>query len=99
MTPAGSRLNIGFLLAGAETPDFRRLTDVLYAGAIVGVVGIVLAVITLGVAAAEGADTDPAVARALTQTVAGPFLLASMGFAAMLGGSDVSRPSRTGDRA
>ena len=99
MTPAGSRLNIGFLLAGAETPDFRRLTDVLYAGAIVGVVGIVLAVITLGVAAAEGADTDPAVARALTQTVAGPFLLASMGFAAMLGASDVSRPSRTGDRA
>ena len=46
MTSAGFRLNIGFLLAGAETPDFRRLTDVLYAGVIVGVVGIVLAAVS-----------------------------------------------------
>lgn len=63
---------------------FKRLTHVQYAGAITGIAGIVMAVTMIGVASAEGDKTNAVVARAVTQAAAGPFLLASVGFAVML---------------
>jgi uncharacterized membrane protein len=39
----------------------------------------------VGAATSEGADADPVVSRAVATTSAGPYLVAAMGFAALLG--------------
>jgi len=61
-----------------------RLARVAFAGAITGTAGITIAIVIIAAAAAEGADADPVVTRAVTSAAAGPYFLAAMGFAAML---------------
>jgi hypothetical protein len=74
------------VLASAETvPGSMQLARVAFAGAVVGAAGIATAIVMIGAAASEGADADPVVSRAVTTASAGPYLVAAMGFAALLG--------------
>jgi hypothetical protein len=62
-----------------------QLARVGFAGALTGIIGITMAVVMIAGATAEGADANPVVARAVASaTVVGPFLVAAMGFAALL---------------
>jgi len=55
-----------------------------FAGGLVGITGIVMAIVMIGAASFHGSDSDPAVTRAVIDAAAGPFLVASMGFAVLL---------------
>jgi hypothetical protein len=61
-----------------------QLARVAFAGALTGITGITVAIVTTAAASAEGADANPLVTRAIAITTTGPFLVAAMGFAAML---------------
>jgi hypothetical protein len=75
------------VLGSAETTvrGSAQLAHVAYAGAVVGIAGIATAIVMVGAATSEGADADPVVSRAVTTASAGPYLVAAMGFAALLG--------------
>jgi hypothetical protein len=60
------------------------LGRVAFAGALVGVVGMAMALVTMAAASSDGGNVDPAVAKAVTTGAAGPFMVAAMGFAAFL---------------
>jgi len=62
-----------------------QLARVAFAGAVVGAAGIATAIVTVAAATSEGADADPVVSRAVATASAGPYLVAAMGFAALLG--------------
>jgi hypothetical protein len=68
---------------------FTRIAYVAFAGAIVGIAGIVMACVMVAAASLQGADVSPDAARAITDAAAGPFLLASVGFAVFLAASGV----------
>jgi hypothetical protein len=61
-----------------------RLARVAFGGAITGMAGMVMAIVTISSATTEGAEVDPVVTRAIASASAGPFLLSAMGFAALL---------------
>jgi len=61
-----------------------QLTRVAFAGAVVGITGITMAVVMIAGASAEGGEVDPTVIRAVASATVGPFLVAAMGFAALL---------------
>ena len=63
------------------------LANAAFAGAITGAIGITMAIVTIGAATAVGADADPVVSRAVGTAAAGPYLVATMGFATLLGAS------------
>ena len=71
--------------AEATVPGSVQLARVAFAGAVVGAVGIAMAIVIVGAATSEGANADPVVSRAVTTALAGPYLVAAMGFAALLG--------------
>jgi hypothetical protein len=71
-------------IAESAARGFTRVAHIAFAGAITGIAGIVMAIVMIGVASLQGSDTDATVARAVTQAAAGPFLLASVGFATLL---------------
>ena len=75
------------VLGSAETTvrGSAQLAHVAFAGAVVGAAGIAMAIVMVGAATSEGADADPVVSRAVTTASAGPYLVAAMGFAALLG--------------
>jgi hypothetical protein len=70
-------------LGTAETS--AQLSWVAFAGALTGITGIAMAIVMVAAATSEGADADPVVSRAVTTASAGPYLVAAMGFAALLG--------------
>lgn len=70
--------------AEATASGSVRLARVAFAGALVGITGITIAIVTIASAATEGADADPVVTRAVTSAAAGPYFAAAMGFAVML---------------
>jgi hypothetical protein len=74
------------VLGGAEASvgGSVQLARVAFAGGLVGITGITMAVVIIAGAAAEGADADPAVSKAVATATVGPFLTAAMGFAALL---------------
>ena len=61
-----------------------QLARVAFAGALVGVTGITMAIIMIAGATAEGAEADPVVSKAVASATVGPFLVGAMGFAASL---------------
>jgi hypothetical protein len=61
-----------------------QLARVAFAGAVAGAAGIATAIVIVASATSEGADADPIVTRAVASTSAGPYLVAAMGFAALL---------------
>jgi hypothetical protein len=73
-------------LGSAETDirGFSELARVAFAGAIVGMAAMTMAIVIISSATTEGADASPSVARAMASTSAGPFLLSAVGFAAFL---------------
>jgi hypothetical protein len=66
------------------------LARVAFAGAVVGAAGIATAIVMVSAATSAGADADPVVSRAVTAASAGPYLVAAMGFATLLGSSGLS---------
>lgn len=74
-------------LGSAETthPGSAQLARVAFAGGVVGATGLAMAIVMVGAATSEGAHADPIVSRAVATASAGPYLVAAMGFAAMLG--------------
>lgn len=74
-------------LDSAETTvrSSGQLARVAFAGAVVGAAGIAMAIVTVAAATSEGALADPVVTRAIATTSAGPYMVAAMGFAALLG--------------
>lgn len=73
-------------LGAAERHDGSTapLTRIAHAGALTGIVGMAMALVTMAAASTEGAASDPVASRAVTAGAAGPFLVAAMGFAAFL---------------
>ena len=80
------------VLGSAEptVPGSVQLARVAFAGAVVGATGIATALVIVGAATSKGSDADPVVSRAVTTASAGPFLVAAMGFAALLGAAGLS---------
>jgi len=78
---------IGSVLGRAETTVHGsvQLARAAFAGAVVGAAGIAMAIVTVAAATSEGADADPVVSRAVATASAGPYLVAAMGFATLLG--------------
>ena len=74
------------VLVGAESRirGSGPLGRVAFAGALVGVGAMAMALVTMAAASSNGADIDPAVAKSVTTGAAGPFMVAAMGFAAFL---------------
>jgi hypothetical protein len=74
------------MLATAEREGYGavRLSQVAYAGGLIGVTSFVIATVTFSGASAEGAQANPVVSRAIATGDVGPFLVAPMGFAAFL---------------
>jgi hypothetical protein len=69
-----------------ETSDHASpyLARVAFAGGITGMAGMTMAIVMIAGATTEGAEADAVVSRAVTTASGGPFLLAAMGFAALL---------------
>lgn len=80
---AGS-IRSGLGLAERAARGFTRLAHMAFAGAIVGITGLITAVVMIGAASIQGGDTNALVARAVIEATAGPFLLSSVGFATLL---------------
>ena len=75
------------LLGAAESPvrGSVQLARVAFAGALTGITGMTMAIIIISSADSEGAAANPVVTRAIASASAGPFLVAAMGFSALLG--------------
>jgi hypothetical protein len=67
-----------------------QLARVAFAGAVVGAAAIATAIVLVASATSEGADLDPVVIRAVAAAAAGPYLVAAMGFATLLGAAGLS---------
>jgi hypothetical protein len=61
-----------------------QLGRVVFAGALIGVAGMAMALVTMAAASSDGANVNPVVTKAVTTGAAGPYLIAAMGFAAFL---------------
>jgi len=71
--------------ADAAARGSVQLARVAFAGALIGVTSITMAVIMITGATAQGADANPTVSKAVASaTVVGPFLVGAMGLAASL---------------
>src|SRR5919109_966848 len=62
----------------------RQLARVAFAGAIIGMAGMTMAIVIISGADTEGAGANPVVTRAVASASAGPFIVSAMGFAAFL---------------
>jgi hypothetical protein len=67
-----------------------QLARVAFAGAVIGITGVTIAVVMIAGASAEGADANPVVSRSVATATVGPFLVAAMGFAALLAAAGLS---------
>jgi len=61
-----------------------QLARVVFAGALIGIAGLSMALVVMEAASSEGGNANPVVSRAVTAGAAGPYLIAAMGFAAFL---------------
>ena len=79
-------------LANGETrvPGLEPLADFAFGGGLVGIAGIGIALVTVASATSDGSEADPVAIRAVASASAGPYLVAAMGFAALLGAAGVS---------
>ena len=80
-------------LGSAETtvrPGSAALAHAAFGGALVGITGIGMALVTVASATSEGSDADPVAIRAVATASAGPYLVAAMGFATLLGAAGLS---------
>jgi predicted small secreted protein len=75
--------------AEATVPGSEQLARTAFAGAVTGITGSTMSILTIAGASAEGADADPVVIRTIASTAVGPFLVAAMGFSALLAAAGV----------
>jgi hypothetical protein len=71
--------------AEARVRGSVQLARAAFGGAVTGITGITMAVVMIAGASAEGGDADPVVIKAVASATVGPFLVAAMGFATLLG--------------
>lgn len=60
------------------------LSRVAFAGALLGVGAMAMALVTMAAASSDGGSVDPTVAKSVTTGAAGPFMVAAMGLSAFL---------------
>lgn len=72
------------VLAESRVRSSAQLGRVVFAGALVGVTGMAMALVTMAAASSDGAKVDPVVTKAVATGAAGPYMIAAMGFAAFL---------------
>ena len=72
------------VLAESRVRGSAQLGRVVFAGALIGVAGMSMALVTMAAASSDGAKVDPVVSKAVATGAAGPYLIAAMGFAAFL---------------
>ena len=72
------------VLAGSLARGAAQLGRVVFAGALIGVAAMAMALVTMAAASSDGANVDPAVSKAVATGAAGPYMIAAMGFAAFL---------------
>jgi hypothetical protein len=79
-------------LESAETTvrGSGTLANTAFAGALVGITGIGMALVTVASATSEGSNADPVAIKAVATASAGPYLVAAMGFATLLGAAGLS---------
>jgi hypothetical protein len=70
--------------AEARVKGSVRLARVAFAGGLIGITGITMAIVMLSGANTEGARSDPVVTKAIATATVGPFLVAPMGFVTLL---------------
>jgi hypothetical protein len=85
----------GIIRSALETAETTvrgsvQLARVMFAGGLIGITGLTMALVMIAGATAEGADANPMVSRAVGTATVGPFLVAAMGFAASLGAAGLS---------
>jgi hypothetical protein len=88
--PFASSMRSAIGTAEARVRGSVQLARVVFAGGLIGVTGITMAVIIIAGATAEGADANPLVSKAVASTTVGPFLVGAMGLAASLTAAGVS---------
>ena len=79
------------VLGSAETTvaGSVELARIAYAGAVVGAASLTTAIVMIGAASSVGGAADPVVSKAVVFASAGPYMVAAMGFAALLGTAGV----------
>jgi hypothetical protein len=70
--------------AEARIRESAPLGRVAFAGALIGIGAMAMALVTMAAASSDGGKVDPTVAKSVTTGAAGPFMVAAMGFAAFL---------------
>lgn len=83
--PFSATIRALFGNAEGEDDGRARLTQIAYAGGLIGMTSFTIATVSFSGASAEGAHADPVVSRAIATGTVGPFLVAPVGFAAFLG--------------
>jgi hypothetical protein len=72
------------VLAESRTRRTADLGRVMFAGGLIGVTGMGMALVTMAAASSDGSKVDPVVSKAVTTGAAGLYMIAAMGFAALL---------------
>ncbi len=72
------------VLAESRTRGAANLGRVMFAGGLIGVAGMGMALVTMAAASSDGSEVDPVVSKAVTTGAAGLYMVAAMGFSALL---------------
>ena len=72
------------VLAESRTRDAANLGRVMFAGGLIGVAGMGMALVTMAAASSDGSEMDPVVSKAVATGAAGLYMIAAMGFSALL---------------
>jgi hypothetical protein len=72
------------VLAGSRVRGSAHLARVVFAGALIGVAAMAMALVTMAAASSDGSKVDPVVSKAVATGAAGPYMIAAMGFATFL---------------
>lgn len=72
------------VLAASRIRGSGHLSRVVFAGGLVGVASMAMALVTMAAASSDGSKVDPVVSKAVATGAAGPYMTAAMGFSAFL---------------
>lgn len=72
------------VLAESRARGAAHLGRVMFAGGLIGVAGMGMALVTMAAASSDGSNVDPVVAKAVATGAAGLYMIAAMGFSALL---------------
>jgi len=72
------------VLAASRIRGSAHLSRVVFAGGVIGVASMAMALVTMAAASSDGSKADPVVSKAVATGAAGPYMIAAMGFSAFL---------------